>query len=157
MKPGSSHLAHAAVLAALMRGSTVAGDTAAIQAQEAWARASIGTARPAAAYLTLTNTGETPVSVTDIETPVAGRAELHRTRSEDGVMQMVPAETVEIPPGGTVAMAPGGLHVMLMDLVRPLNEGERFALTLRLSDGREIKATVPILGPGSRGPEETVE
>jgi copper(I)-binding protein len=61
---------------------------------------------------------------------------------------------VEIPAGGSVAFAPGGLHVMLMDLQRPMVEGESFTMTLMLEDGGEIPVEVPILGVTARGPDE---
>src|SRR3546814_982987 len=57
-----------------------------------------------------------------VETPVAGRAETHRTVRDGDVMRMEPAEIVEVPAGAQVEFAPGGLHIMLMDLKQPLNK-----------------------------------
>lgn len=145
-----------AVLIALITIAPVPTSAAEAQAgdvriERPWARASIGTARPAAAYLTLANTGDRVVRLVGVASPVAGRAEPHRTVKDGGVMRMVPAEAIEIPAGGRVTFEPGGLHVMLMDLKR----GETFPLTLRFGDGAEATVTVPILGPGAMGPEES--
>jgi copper(I)-binding protein len=43
---------------------------------------------------------------------------------------------------------------MLMDLQRPMVEGESFTMTLMLEDGGEIPVEVPILGIAARGPDE---
>lgn len=131
-----------------------AQDKSAIETERPWARASIGTARPAAAYGTLVNTGSEAMRLVAVETPVAGRAEAHRTVRDGDVMRMEPAEIVEVPAGAQVEFAPGGLHIMLMDLKQPLNKGDSFPMTLRFDSGEAIELTVPVLGPGSRGPTE---
>src|SRR3546814_4061016 len=74
-----------------------AQDKSAIETERPWARASIGTARPAAAYGTLVNTGSEAMRLVAVETPVAGRAEPHRTVRDGAVMRMEPAELVEVP------------------------------------------------------------
>src|SRR3546814_12922879 len=101
-----------------------------------WARASIGTARPAAAYGTLVNTGSEAMRLVAVETPVAGRAETHRTVRDGDVMRMEPAEIVEVPAGAQVEFAPGGLHILLMDLKQPLNQGDSFPMPLKSEQRR---------------------
>src|SRR3546814_16191848 len=100
------------------------------------ARASIGTARPAAAYGTLVNTGSEAMRLVAVETPVAGRAETHRTVRDGDVMRMEPAEIVEVPAGAQVEFAPGGLHILLMDLTQPLTKGDSFPINLRFDRDR---------------------
>ena len=69
--------------------------------------------------------------LTGVSTPVAGTAELHQTINENGVLRMRPvSDGMALPPGHAVTFAPGGLHVMLMDLKRPLTQGDVFPLTL---------------------------
>jgi copper(I)-binding protein len=120
----------------------------------AWARASVGTSRPGAAYMTLRNTGSEAVTLTGIMTPIAMMPEIHRTATNDqGVSTMAPAGEITIAPGESVALAPGGLHAMLMRLQEPMIEGESFPLTLTFSDGGKVMVEVPILGLGARGPE----
>ena len=120
----------------------------------AWARASVGTSRPGAAYMTLRNTGNEAVTLTGIMTPIAMMPEIHRSTTNDkGVSTMAPAGEITIAPGESVAMAPGGLHAMLMRLQEPMNEGESFPLTLTFSGGGKMIIEVPILKLGARGPE----
>lgn len=123
-------------------------DGATISVQQPWARASILTSRPAAADLTVQNEGDCPA------TPVAGRAEVHRTVKQGDVMKMVAAGPIEVPAGGSVRMEPGGYHVMLMDLERPIEKGETFTFTLRFANASSVAVSVPVLGPGSKGPED---
>src|SRR6056297_2211470 len=115
--------------------------------EDAWSRASIGTSRPGVAYMTLLNTGAEPVVVTGLRTDLAMMPMIHASTTDaQGVTRMTHMEQVEIAAGDTVALEPGGLHVMLMDLQRPMVEGESFMLSLILADGEEIAVEVPILG-----------
>ncbi|GAB5377833.1 MAG: hypothetical protein AcusKO_42950 [Acuticoccus sp.] len=107
------------------------------------------------AYMQIRNVGENPVTLTGIEVDVAEMAEIHRTTTNDqGVSTMAPAGKIEIALGATIALEPGGLHAMLMQLKRPLNQGDSFSLTIILSDGGEVSVEVPILGIAAQGPQD---
>ena len=121
--------------------------------EDAWSRASIGTSRPGVAYMTLRNTGAEPVVVTGLRTDLAMMPMIHATTTDaQGVTRMSHMEEVEIAAGETVALEPGGMHVMLMDLQRPMVEGESYTLSLDFADGTEASVDVPILGIAARGP-----
>lgn len=123
--------------------------------EDAWSRASIGTSRPGVAYMTLRNTGGDPVVVTGLRTDLARMPMIHATTTDaQGVTRMSHMEEVEIAAGETVALAPGGLHVMLMDLQRPMVEGESYTLSVIFADGTEATVDVPILGIAARGPAD---
>lgn len=117
-----------------------------------WARASIGTSRPTAVYLTLINRGNQPESLDSLHTPIADRAEVHQTVNKDGIIRMVPVGELSLPAGERIEFAPGGLHIMLLDLRQTLESGVRFPLTLQFESGRKIEVVVPVSGPGARGP-----
>ena len=132
--------------------AALAQDRSDARIEQPWARASIGTSRPSAAYLTAENRGSAPVRIVGVETPVAGRAEIHRIARNGDVLSMQPAGDIEILPGERVTLAPGGLHVMLMKLKEPIIKGSTFPLVLRFSNGEKIDVVVPVFGPGARGP-----
>lgn len=115
-----------------------------------WARASVGTERPTAAYMTVRNTGDQPDRLLRVEAPIAGRAEIHAMVEEDDVMKMRPAGDLEIPPGGEVRLEPGGLHLMLMQLERPLEEGGTVPFTLVFERAGEVTIEVPVATIGAR-------
>src|SRR6056297_507425 len=122
---------------------------------DAWSRASIGTSRPGVAYMTLLNTGAEPVVVTGLRTDLAMMPMIHATTTDaQGVTRMSDMEEVAIDAGETVALAPGGLHVMLMELQRPMVEGESYTLSVIFADGTEALVEVPILGMAARGPSD---
>lgn len=50
-----------------------------------------------------------------------------------------------LPEGETVELKPGSYHVMLIDLVDPLETGEEFEVTLRFANGDDITIDVPVL------------
>ncbi|SES39740.1 hypothetical protein SAMN04490244_11622 [Tranquillimonas rosea] len=138
----------------MLATSAMAG-SADVVVENAWARASIGTSRPGAAYMEVHNAGDEPVMLTGLLTDLAMRPEVHRTATdEQGVSSMSPAGDIVIAPGETIALEPGGLHAMLMQLQRPMEEGESFSMTLTFSDGGETTVEVPILGIAARGPED---
>ncbi|MGB1266143.1 MAG: copper chaperone PCu(A)C [Nereida ignava] len=122
--------------------------------EDAWARASIGTSRPGAAYMTLRNTGNDPVTLVGLATPLAMMPDIHESKTDaNGVSSMTPAGEILIQPGESVALEPGGLHAMLMRLQYKMVEGETFPLTLNFANGGTLNIVVPILGVAARGPE----
>jgi periplasmic copper chaperone A len=124
-----------------------------LEIETPWARASVGTARPSAAYAIIRNTGDQPDRLIAIKTPVA-RPGVHEMAAEGGVMKMRPAGPLEIPRGGEIRLEPGGLHIMLMQLQAPLEEGEQIPLTFVFEKAGEITVAAPIGGIGAREPPE---
>ncbi len=150
MKPLFSAFAVAALT--LMPGFALAGvDDIAVDGP--WSRPSIGTSRPGVAYMTITNSGDEPMTLTGLESKVSGMPQIHRTSTDaNGVSKMAPAGDITISAGASVALEPGGLHVMMMKLQRPLKTGESFPLSLIFGNDGTVDVTVPVLGINARGP-----
>jgi copper(I)-binding protein len=113
---------------------------------DAWARPAdtTGAAR-SAAYFTLRNDLAEPVRLVAADAEAARVTEVHLSFEEGGVMRMRPVvDGVEVAPGEAVAFEPGGYHVMLIDLKRPLAEGERFPLTLTFDGENEREVEVEV-------------
>ncbi len=117
----------------------------------AWARASAGAATTGAAYFTIADNTSTDRLI-GISTPVAGKAELHETRNENGVMQMRPVPALPLEPGKTLTLAPGGYHVMLLNLKQPLKAGDSFPLTLVFEKAKPITVQVKVGAIGAAAP-----
>lgn len=107
-----------------------------------WARESV--TPTGAAYLTVRNQGDQDDRLLGISTRVADRAELHISVMQDGVMRMRPVEAIEVPAHGEAVLEPGGLHVMLIGLKTPLEQGGSFALTLVFEKAGEFEVTATI-------------
>lgn len=98
-----------------------------------------------AAFGTLHNNGSTEVRLVGVDTDVAAMVQVHETITEGNVAHMQEvAGGLAIPAGGTVQLKPGGYHVMLMQLTRPVAEGDSVDLTFRFSDGSTVKVTAPV-------------
>jgi len=115
-----------------------------------WARATPGQSKTGAAYLTIDG-GASADKLVGVSTPVAGKAEVHSSMNEDGVMKMRGAGELAVPAGRKVELKPGGYHVMLMDLKRPLKAGESFPLTLTFEKAGKREVTVPVEKAGAKG------
>lgn len=104
-----------------------------VRVTEVWARATAPGQKVAGVFLDITASAD--ARLVGVESPVAGKAELHYMRMDDGVMRMRKVEAIDLPGGATVSLKPGGYHVMLFDLKQPLKPGETIALTLTVVVG----------------------
>lgn len=113
-----------------------------VQVQGAWVRGMVAEQRATGAYLRITS--QTPAKLVGVKTPAAGTVEIHQTKMEGGVMRMRRVEAIDLPAGEPVELKPGGYHVMLMQVARPLKEGETVPLTLIIEskNGRQEEVLV---------------
>jgi copper(I)-binding protein len=138
----------ALVIASWLALSAMAGagpSAGSLRIEQAWARESPPGATVGAAYLRVVNSGAADV-LRGASTPVAKQVELHSSTVENGIMRMRPLSELAVPARQTVAFRPGTLHMMLIDLVRPLKAGERVHLTLMFRDAGPVGVDVPVRG-----------
>lgn len=90
-------------------------------------------------FIDLKNTGSQPDRLLKATSPGVGRVELHEMKMQGDVMQMRELEGIAIAPGATVKMASGGLHLMLMQLARPLAAGDKLPLTLTFERAGSVR------------------
>lgn len=115
-----------------------------------WSRATPKGAKIGAGYLTIQNNGATPDKLMSVETGIAGKADIHEMSMKDGVMHMRPlAGGVTIEPGKSVVLGPSGFHLMLMDLKKPLEQGQSFDATLHFEKAGLLKVKFQIGGIGA--------
>lgn len=107
-------------------------------------------ARATAAFMVLRNTGDKDIKLVKATNNASNITELHTHLNEGGVMKMRPVPAIHIKAGGETVLEPGGLHVMLIDMKKPMKEGDKVALTLGFDDGstKEIEAPVRRPVPG---------
>ncbi|MSP03881.1 MAG: copper chaperone PCu(A)C [Acetobacteraceae bacterium] len=117
----------------------------AVRVTDPFARAGAA-GRAAAAYMNLQGG---PDRLTGVASDAAGRVELHETTMENGIMSMRPVAGVTVSPGAATRLAPGGLHIMLVDLKRPLKEGDMITLELRFERAGKISVVVPVARAGA--------
>ena len=95
-------------------------------------------------YCTIKNRGRSPDRLMGASSTVAVDVEFHETTIEKGIARMRPIGFFDIPGGGQIEFKPTKLHMMLVDLQRELQPGERFSLTLRFEHAgvREVQSDV---------------
>ena len=109
-----------------------------------------GSSIGAAYFRHIRNRGGQPDRLVGAGTPVAARVELHRMTLDNGVMRMREVAFIELPPKSDTPLRHGGAcHLMLIDLKRPLKDGERFDLTLQFE--RAGARTVQVWVQSPRG------
>lgn len=102
---------------------------------------------PAAAYFTLTNGGDAPVTVAGVHIEGAESTEIHQTSS--GSMNLL--ESPEVPAKGALQFVPGGNHVMVFGLGEGLVANTTSEVTVTFGDGDKISAPIRIEAPGLSG------
>jgi periplasmic copper chaperone A len=117
-------------------GPITAGD---LLIGEAYAFDTPPLARSGAGYLTITNRGEAPDTLLEVDADGLD-AMVHRTETDaTGMTAMTHAAAgLTIPPGGTLVLEPGAGHVMFMGLTGPLVAGETLDATLRFERAGEV-------------------
>lgn len=143
-------LFHTAVLGTLLAtalASVSAGaQTAAVQVEGAWARASVQGQKATGAFMRLT--ARDGARLVRAESPAAGVTEVHEMKMEGDIMRMRAMPELDLPAGKTVELKPGGYHVMLMDLKAPLAKDSTVPITLVFQDAKgaesKLNLTVPV-------------
>jgi len=104
------------------------------------------------AFVVLKNADDKDHKVVKADSAAAKVTELHTHVNEGGMMKMRPVKEIEIKAKGETALQPGGLHIMLIDLKKPLNEGENVAITVTFEDGSSKKFDAPVRKPQAMMP-----
>lgn len=132
---------HVLPINAFAHGFTI-GD---IEIGHPFARATPHGAVTGAAYLKLTNRGDTADRLVSASGEVARQIEIHESNIEQSIVSMRPvADGIHIAAGETVELVPGGYHLMLIGLSRPLAEGEKVPVTLTFEKAGEIEVELAI-------------
>jgi len=131
------------VLAAASLFTTAA--FAQVTVSDPWIRATVPGQKTAGAFMQLRSPKAT--RLVDVQTPVAGRAEVHQMGMEGQTMRMQKVDGIYLPAGQTVNLASGGYHVMLFDLKQQLKDGEQVPLTLTFMGADKKRENVTVQVP----------
>lgn len=155
-------------------GATVVGD---VTITEVWARATPPGMTRTAVYMDLVSEDGDALVDVSVDAGVAADAQIHETvmasdamgadttmagdmetsttmaggmetdTTMGGEMTMREVEQIDLPAGESVALAPGGYHIMLLDLVAPLEDGQEIEVTLTFEAAGEVTVTAPVRQP----------
>lgn len=113
-----------------------------VSVKDAWIRGTVQGQSATGAFMELT--GKSNARLVGVASPAAKTAEVHSMTMEKGVMKMFPVDGIDLPAGKPVKLAPGGYHVMLVDLLKPLNAGDRVPLKLTFELANRKRETVDL-------------
>ncbi len=105
----------------------------------------------AAAYLTVTNHGSRPDTITTVVTDVTSRVMPMTETNSGGVGSMTDLSAVTVPAHGSVSLTPGHAHLMLEKPDRALTQGNQVRMTISFAHAGTVTLTVPVVG--ITGPE----
>jgi copper(I)-binding protein len=115
--------------------------------RDAWSRESMMVDLAGAAYMIIHNSMDEDDTLVGVTSPAAGVAEIHESSmDEDGAMAMVHVGEIPIPAHADTELKPGGYHVMLIELVEPLAEGDEIELNLEFAVADPQTVSVPVQG-----------
>jgi hypothetical protein len=108
----------------------------------------------AAGYMTIRNKSAQPERLVGGSSPVAGKVETHIHIKDGDVVRMREVKGYDIPANGVFELKPGGAHLMLVDLKRPLKEGEKVPLVLKFEKSGEVKVDFEVRPLTAPAPSE---
>lgn len=143
MKGWNNYLAGAFMFLILVSGCAASADG--LQVRDAWVRAAPAGATTGA-FATIVNSTDEADRLVGAECAAARAVEIHETRMEGDIMQMRPVDAVAVPAGGQVELKPGGYHIMLIDLQRGLQAGEKLTITLIFEKAGRVAVQAEVKG-----------
>ncbi len=100
------------------------------------------------------NSGKAADELIGARSTVSKTMEVHRMSMDNNVMKMREIPAIPVPANGKVSMQrgnPDGYHLMLMNLNKPLKEGDKFPVTLIFKNAGEQDVTVEVKKAGGMG------
>lgn len=115
-----------------------------VSVTHAWVAATAPGQVEGAAYMDISSNED--AKLVAASSPVASKVDVHIMTMKNGIMEMRPVKVLDIPAGKTVNLAPGKMHLMLMDVKKPLVPGDKVSLKLSFMQGGK-KSTLDVEAP----------
>lgn len=112
------------------------------QVEDAWVRATVAGQQATGAFMTVTASSDS--KLLSVQTPVAKIVQIHESTMKNDVMSMQPVDFVALPAGKAVTLDPHSYHVMLIDLVGQVKEGDKVPLILTVENANGEKESIKV-------------
>jgi hypothetical protein len=109
---------------------------------DAWVRATVAGQQATGAFMTITASSDS--KLLGAQSPVAKTVQIHQSTMKNDVMSMQPVAFVALPAGKAVTLEPHGYHVMLIDLVAQVKEGDKVPLTFTVENAKGEKESIKV-------------
>lgn len=139
-----------AASAAALAAAAHAAPAPKVVATDAWCRPTVAGAMAAGCYVTLTAKAED--RLLSVESPAAGRGEIHTMSMDGAVMRMRQlTDGLALPAGKTVTLKPGADHIMLIAPKSQLKDGAKVPLTLKFKGAAPLTVQAVVKTPPMPG------
>ena len=109
---------------------------------DAWVRATVPGQPSTGAFMRITASDD--AKLLEAKSPVAKIVQIHQSKMENDIMSMQAVNSIPLPAGKTVAIEPEGYHVMLIDLLGQVKEGDVVPLTLTVENATGVKESIEV-------------
>lgn len=117
-----------------------------INVDNAWARPTKADMM-SAAYFKLENYGSVPDSLIRVSSNSSKDVQIHLSYLNDGIMVMEEQPFVPIQPTEQIFFEPGGYHIMIIQPINDMNEGDSISFLLHFNSGKLIEKTIQVGNP----------
>lgn len=109
-------------------------DMNSLAVSDPWIRKSMPPNNNSAAYMKIRNTSNKDIKIIGASASIiANNVELHKSYvDEKGVSRMVSLDLIVVPANTEIELEPGSLHIMLCDLKKNLNPGDKVNLEIKI-------------------------
>lgn len=116
-----------------------------VSVKNPWVRATVGPQKSTGAFMQIEC--KSPLSLVRVESDAAAMVEIHEMKMDGGVMKMREVEKLECAAGKLTELSPGGFHIMLMNVHKPVKEGDQVRLQLVFEDKQAKQSRVKVVAP----------
>jgi copper(I)-binding protein len=97
-----------------------------------------------AGFMKIKNSGKKDIRLTKVECGISKTVELHSMIMDGDKMVMRPTDNMIIKSMGELELKRGSFHVMFIDLLKPLKEGEKKSMKFSFDNGEQLSLDVPV-------------
>ncbi len=106
---------------------------------DAWVQAMPPSQPNSAAYMIIANNSFNDIVLESVSSDIAGVSEIHKMSEMNGMMNMAPASSpLRIPALSKILLQPTSVHLMLINLKKPLHKGDIVPITLHFQGGGTV-------------------
>jgi copper(I)-binding protein len=131
------------IIGLAVSGVAAAGQQKEPSAASGWVKLPAPGETTATAYVSVDNPTMYAIYLLSASADVAGKVEM-REMDKDGTEKPEPVTEVTVPAYGGIEMEPKGLHLVLSDLKKPLQEGDTVMLSVTTEVGTKLEVAAPV-------------
>ena len=105
-----------------------------LQIDDAWIKNLPAGMKMRAGYLSIRNNEPDTLEIVAVTSIAFADIKIHQSMENNGMMSMHPVKTLSLPPAETIRLVPGGLHLMMMNPIKPIETGTQISVTIHLDN-----------------------